>query len=344
MLGVVNMLKIQMVSSILCLVGCVQSYLVVEVSVQNEKKNWSAWTHHKNIVWGIVSASPRTAYLGKWGQIEWGTSPSFGAGAPLTATQLRKVWVPAWEKTSSKVRNFEKTEGYAINSRERRVLGVCYRNETLAERCKNDPPFPAFSKLTFLCQWKLQSLWNAYCMQFSVTTDALFFAILLIMANWINAVFVNMDFVSQKILGSVVKEKVTFTQDNKASKFYFFSIRQGWPFPFFSLASKAQPQKKVSSSQHNRKSSRDEPSSYGNYLVGPSSSLKRNKRRERKNYWNLPFFLASSSKEGLLVACTLRRYGRSWNPQPDSHCHRSDVRHDIPLYALKLQAQNTNGG
>lgn len=38
MLGVVNMLKIQMVSSILCLVGCVQSYLVVEVSVQNKKK------------------------------------------------------------------------------------------------------------------------------------------------------------------------------------------------------------------------------------------------------------------------------------------------------------------
>lgn len=284
-------------------------------------------------MWGIVSASPRTAYLGKWGQIEWGTSPSFGAGAPLTATQLRQVWVPAWEKTSSKVRNFEKTEGYAINSRERRVLGVCYRNETLAERCKNDPPFPAFSKLTFLRQWKLQSLWNAYCMQFSVTTDALFFAILLIMANWINAVFVNVDFVSQKILGSVVKEKVTFTQDNKASKFYFFSIRQGWSFPFFSLASKAQPQKKVSSVQHNRKSSRDEPSSYGNYLVGPSSSLKRNKRRERKNYWNLPFFLASSSKEGLLVVCTLRRYGRSWNSQPDSRCHRSDVRHDIPLYA-----------
>lgn len=43
------MLKIQMVSFILCLLGAFKDNFVVEVSVQN-KKSSSAGTYHKNIV------------------------------------------------------------------------------------------------------------------------------------------------------------------------------------------------------------------------------------------------------------------------------------------------------
>lgn len=48
-LGVVNMLKIQMVSFILCLLGAFKDNFVVEVSMQNKNLHQPG-TYHKNIV------------------------------------------------------------------------------------------------------------------------------------------------------------------------------------------------------------------------------------------------------------------------------------------------------